>query len=528
MNFNVADDPWVPCMIDGEPTYLSLRDLFLRATEVDFVYHESVFCEVPLRRFLLALSYRILDGIENKGEWESLWDQGKFDATQVNAYFSDPDHHFDLFDTDHPFFQDAGFVYRKKENKKMKDQDPKPISCLMRDFPCGDTKVFHFHGHEEVIDGEVVAVRDGKPFGMTCAEVVPYLLNQAFFHSGGRGYRPSHAAGRLLTMSNGSNFFETTLLNLIPSLVLDTKCDVGSPLEWETPTPYYPDDNSYVSFSSIGKDYGRLLTWRVRKCRLIPSEDGRIYQAHFGPGPAIEMYGKKGEFLDGCYDPMMSVTIGKKDAMLMPIRCSTERSLWRELDAITCELEKRKRPICLSMIDRGMREHIEIGLLVIGVTTYGTSFFSTSGLESTQSEYFTLPVDVAGDSTLSQAIGKVVSWTNGVVGRLQSTMKSTLKSKIGGKDEKNEKVGTDTSDVGLLLAQVEPIFHDFMDSIVQIVGEKTIPKGKKTGVIIARYRDDIRSCVITSFVKFCESRKIPYDLIVKGLKSLESSVEKGM
>ena len=103
--FNLVDEPWVPCIrTDGQAEHLSLRDTLIRAHQLREIAGESPLVTAALYRLLLAVLHRVF-GPEDHDAWCNLWETGHWDTVQLDTYLEQWQHRFNLFDSEHPFYQ---------------------------------------------------------------------------------------------------------------------------------------------------------------------------------------------------------------------------------------------------------------------------------------------------------------------------------------------------------------------------------------------------------------------------------------
>lgn len=108
-SFNLIDKPWIPCLtLAGGREEFGIRDVLVQAHELREIRGDTPLETASLYRLLLAILHRIL-GPESASSWQRLWqkrEQG-FDVSDIDRYLQCWYHRFDLFDSEHPFFQVA-------------------------------------------------------------------------------------------------------------------------------------------------------------------------------------------------------------------------------------------------------------------------------------------------------------------------------------------------------------------------------------------------------------------------------------
>jgi CRISPR system Cascade subunit CasA len=137
--FNLAVDPWVPCvMADGTSCDLSLADTLIRAHEIRELFDESPLVTVAVHRLLLAILHRNF-GPANTNEWFALWRAGRWNEERLNAYFSRWSTRFELFDPARPFYQVTEIAGTPNQ----------PVSVLFQDLSGGNNPTLFDHTCED-------------------------------------------------------------------------------------------------------------------------------------------------------------------------------------------------------------------------------------------------------------------------------------------------------------------------------------------------------------------------------------------
>ncbi|WP_307866115.1 type I-E CRISPR-associated protein Cse1/CasA [Streptomyces smyrnaeus] len=207
--------PWVPVFVDGTTERVGLRELFVRAGEL-----EGLAVAVPpaasgLMRVLYAMAARItgLHQLPNGGteawldrRYELLEEGAGFDPDSVNAYF---DRHADglrLHDPVRPFLQDPRLSEECSGSSG--------VNKLVMSRPAGSNQVFFGH------------FTDAEPALLPSGEAVLHLLTQLYYGQSGQ-CTPRTVAGQRYgnTMAGplrrslschplGRSLYETLLLGL--------------------------------------------------------------------------------------------------------------------------------------------------------------------------------------------------------------------------------------------------------------------------------------------------------------------------
>ena len=59
ISFNLIDEPWIPCILDGTRVELGLRDVLAQAQQLREIRGDSPLETASLHRLLLAVLHRI-------------------------------------------------------------------------------------------------------------------------------------------------------------------------------------------------------------------------------------------------------------------------------------------------------------------------------------------------------------------------------------------------------------------------------------------------------------------------------------
>ncbi|MBN1319013.1 MAG: type I-E CRISPR-associated protein Cse1/CasA, partial [Anaerolineales bacterium] len=247
-SFNLLKEPWIPCIRgDGNPVELSLRETLARANSLRELHGESPLVIAALYRLLLAVLHRVFGPADHEA-WYELWRAGKFDMAPLDAYLSQWESRFDLFDPEHPFYQAA--------DDRVK---PKPVGSLVHEVASGNNATLFDHH----TDSDSILL---SPPGAART----LLAAQAFGLAGLSGleqkFTDAPCARGIVFLIHGYNLFETLLLNLIayPNDVFFVTRSSDLP-SWELDDPHLPDRNwpsGYLDF----------LTWQNRRVLFFPEQ----------------------------------------------------------------------------------------------------------------------------------------------------------------------------------------------------------------------------------------------------------------
>jgi len=302
--FDLLQSPWIPCIQnDGTPAELGMRDTLIRAHELRELGGESPLVTAALYRLLLAVLHRALQGPADADEWADLWDAGRWDAAQLDAYLERWQHRFDLFHPERPFYQSPDERVR-----------PKPVNRLLYEIASGNNPtLFDHHTHERVPD-------------LTPAQAARALVAlQAFGLAGLSGlpqkFTDAPCATGIVFLVQGETLFETLALNLLPypDDTILTHHPEDRPA-WEMDDPFTPDRTRPHGYL----DY---LTWQNRRILLLPeSADNGVVVRQMTEAPALRLDAD-------VLDPMTHYRRDERRGLL-PLAFTERRALWRDSAAL--------------------------------------------------------------------------------------------------------------------------------------------------------------------------------------------------
>ncbi|QDT37593.1 type I-E CRISPR-associated protein Cse1/CasA [Stratiformator vulcanicus] len=306
--FDLIDQPWLPVSRDGEMRDAGLREALLEAHNIDQLRDESPLVTAASLQLLLAIVHRAIDGPQSFDDWRELWNAGRLPKETVENYLDQWQERFDLFHPHHPFLQDASLPIDG------------PASTLdgMNKLLTGTEPINSLFHHDRSPSRHTPA----NPIDP--AEAARRLIAlQAFAISGGRGYLQTVRARGLCFQLLGENLFETILLNLLPTEIIEDEAvelaKLGQP-NWELDTP---------AKAQTRRPRGLLdhLTAVSRKVRLIPEvDDGKlkVRQMAFAMGRTIELADKTSE-------PFSAYVTDKRRQQ---IGLDLDRAVWRDSEAL--------------------------------------------------------------------------------------------------------------------------------------------------------------------------------------------------
>lgn len=335
-NFNLIDEPWIPCLdLQGREVEYGIRDTLLKAHELGEIFDNSPLVTVAIHRLLLAILYRAYDGPRDFQTWRVLNRHGGFDQSKVTTYLNKHEARFNLVDDNYPFFQMA----------KLETKTPVSVTRLSTECASGNNATLFDHTFDEE---DVV---------WTAAQAAKWLVGcQSFALGFGRsGDATINGAKETLPYSadaialrgmniwlQGQTLFDTLMINLTP-----VPANENSLPPWELSDSHLYRDKldgktqkQPISCSGIVDRF----TWQSRLVRLLP-ENGRFSRMYFTQGRSADK---------SPGDPMKIYRTSKNEG-ISALPLSSGKATWRESHAILTIPQansKEQRPGCFNLLAR--------------------------------------------------------------------------------------------------------------------------------------------------------------------------------
>lgn len=302
---NLVTNPWIPCvMLDGTRKTASLLEIFEQSHQVRCIFGDTPLETASILRLLLAIIHRARSGPADSSVWASIWQLGRFGKPETE-YLRQWQHRFNLYDSEHPFYQ---FV-PEKETKMISIAKPQP------DRVSGENGTLYDCSFDE----NPVAVSAAK-----AARIV--IASQAFSLGEIHGFKHSHCARGDIYIVEGQSLFETLMLNLLPynqqSPIPNTLDDRPA---WEQDDPFHPERET---------PYGWLdmLTWQSRRMVLYPEADGTVRWMYWLPGLFSDV---------NLREPMMRYIFRQSTQSLLPAATNIESGAqWLNLGHVARSVDK--------------------------------------------------------------------------------------------------------------------------------------------------------------------------------------------
>ncbi|WP_369201606.1 type I-E CRISPR-associated protein Cse1/CasA [Streptomyces sp. PU-14G] len=361
--FDLRDRPWIPVRVGGRSERVGLRELFLRAHEVEDLELPVPPAASGLMRILAAMTVRIvgegaarLDDADLAGK-SSAWrrlrnrvlEQGRFDPDRVREYFDRqvPAGRFDLFDAVRPFLQDPRLAKECVDPKGK--PNPSGVNKLVLGRPTGVNGAVLF-GH----------FTDREPVALPAAEAAWHMIAQLYHGPSGQctprritavraGSGDAGPLRKAVSYFPWADSFFATLVLAVPAPWGDLELSGGT-CPWEQEE--LPDPEQPVAATWPG----RLLTGRARHAvLLVPSADRRevvdAYLTWSTHTPA-----------DVALDPFVIGDVPVKGGAPYARVADGARATWRDLDSLLMQTGTvdGKRPRAFERLPRRLSGQLRV------------------------------------------------------------------------------------------------------------------------------------------------------------------------
>lgn len=409
-SFNLVTEGWIPCVdANGNIQELNLLDTFRRADEiVEILDTSSPLATASLHRLLLAILYRNVN-LDSFSDWKTLWRNG-WDNQQIEDYFNQWHHRFDLFNDERPFYQTPG----------MPEHMLGSAGKLTYNVSSGGNRILFDHSSEETV----------VPF--TPQQAARLLVAfQAFATGGihtyekGRSYAV-HAplVDGAIIIPIGNNLRETLLLNLViyhqqGSRVFFAKNPDDRPT-WEQDEPAKIAERLPLGYL----DY---LTWQSRRIWLKPEFDGDNLCVR----KAIVADGLRFPKTATVFDPMM---VYNRDEP-KPHRLRADKAYWRNSMALLeSMLTNNKCSRVLEHIGQMIYQGVLPSDAIYNVNVFGVITKQAEVL-SWQHEQQPLPLRYLSDNDLVGELRDCCEMVKEIDSALYGALKTACETFTSTKDE---------------------------------------------------------------------------------------------
>lgn len=388
IKFNLLHEEWILVRKpNGQMKEVSILDLFRGAPTYQSLAGELPTQDVAILRVLLAILHAVFARYDIEGNyspisspgdalqrWKSIWDMGEFPMGIIEDYLMHFEERFWLFHPEYPFYQVAPKdTFCDSQGKRILSS-AKDASSLIGDIAESGNKTRLFSYRTQ---------KDCVPYG----EAARWLIYTNSFDvaPGGRpssegitikGYGLPWLSQLGLLWANGSNLFETLMLNFVLS--------TPKQKSWEPDVIWEQDQDYNVEFlldtdPVLPAEPCDLLTMQFRRVQLVRCEERQCVKGY------LQWSGQSLSSENASIE-VMTLWRRNKDGALVPKLHDESRQMWRDFSSIFSTSDKDDRPGIVNWIDWLKRD----GLLHIPFIQ-----FNTAGVRYKQN---TLITDVFTDS----------------------------------------------------------------------------------------------------------------------------------
>lgn len=366
--YNLLKEPWLRVMYsNGEEKSVNLIDVFKDAHIISGISGEMASQDVAILRFLLAITYRVvenetIDGVKRKifdateayNRWQEYWKRGSFSYEAFEEYLESYEDRFYLIHPKRPFYQfpiDNGTAYKAKKLKGDVSESGNKIKIFSAVNGVYKNSLHYDEATRWLI--HLMAYDDAS-------------LKPVFKESGLKmDSAKTGWLGRLsLVYIRGNNLFETLMMNLV---LLDKE---GEPFPdekpiWEEDTIVLTERRSIP----IPKNPIGVLTVQSRRV-LLETDNGLVlgYKEYVGD-----------QFADTCSNvEQMTMWKQDKDTNWVPKKITdSSHQMWRDYSSILARADDKMPPgvirWCSELIDQNLIKNEILTIVTTNIIYAGGS-----------------------------------------------------------------------------------------------------------------------------------------------------------
>lgn len=335
--FNLLEEPWVCVMQEnGEVKELSLIDALIHAHQYRGLSGELPTQDVAVLRLLLAVLQTVVyrydaDGNEDElvetedayERWEEIWNEGKLPEKPIREYLAKWKERFYLYDSNRPFYQVPKAAIGTECKAAKLNGEISESSNKLRLFSNRAGKEKKFLSDSEA--ARWLLYLNG--YDDTSAKP-----KQKGLPSPGTGW-----LGKLgLIYADGSNLFETLMLNLVVVNISDKECwDSPKPV-WEAETVKSAERTEIV----VPSNQAELLT--VQSRRILLKKEVQGVSGYYVLGG--DFFPKEAAYMEQMtvwkkYEPK-----GNAVPYYQPRRHLPEKQMWRDFSNLVMSDQENRTP----------------------------------------------------------------------------------------------------------------------------------------------------------------------------------------
>jgi CRISPR system Cascade subunit CasA len=385
-SFDLIHQPWIPVMVAGTRTDVSLMDAVTAAGEIDgLAADDPLEAAAVFRQVLLPVVIDALGMPASAADWARRWNDGSPDFAAARGYLTEHAACFDLFDEVRPFVQVA-------QLRTMAD-DTKPVSLLIPSIATGNN-VPLFSSRTEADPPALTPAQAAR------AVLVAHSWDTAAIKSGADG-DPRVSKGK--TTGNPTGYLGQLGVVIPAGRTLAQTLALSVPV---SPQGLRPGDRPQWRADPAGPAWRQraalgvldLLTWQSRRIRLIPKTDDSgdltISRVVLTAGDRLDQIPQDLE----PHTPWKQVDKPKAgQAPQRPVRHVSGKDAWRGLDALLAIREPSDARVSAPNVLIQVSELIADGYLppglMLSVMIVGVAYGNQSAVvEDVISDQIPMPV----------------------------------------------------------------------------------------------------------------------------------------
>ena len=362
-SYDLTTEKWIPCIDRHNRLVLvSLREAIDEAHNLVALAADLPIMNSALFLFLLAFT-SASHPLRDLDDWEKLYVSGSFSKQATETYLKKWANRFDLFDPEHPFYQDPKFGKREKDQKNLKSGTkplPKSIKGLLMHLSSGSNATLFEHSFDEQEKWY-----DPAEIARILVMVQPYSLGGMTSASIGKDkyYKDSAFSRGVTFLCRGDDLFDSLMQNMIPAEKDPISHGKGDRPCWEAEDPFADD-------SGEPRGLLDLLTLQSRRILLMPeltSLGVMVKDCFTAPGLSLVE-----SFKNPFYLNIFDSDKGKVSAK--PFRFRTNGVIWRDSNVILDRTRENSDPpitnsLFYDLKAEGILQNQKISLDLYGMVT---------------------------------------------------------------------------------------------------------------------------------------------------------------
>ncbi len=549
--FNLQDEPWIWCTLNGESKELNLKDIFKMSQNIGEITDVSPMVAISIYRFLLAIMYSAFreerrwpgkHEIWSIDDWKNIHADPGGAIEQILAYLETVHERMWLFHPEYPFYQ-------KPDLKLKESKDPEDGK-----MPIGKMRMYAANSSQGTLFDHTVESDSSSTKSVYPDEAARLLLAFQNFDIGTAGTAEYHddgqetkylkdslLRGEAVNFWQGNSLFQTLLLNLVPLHELDVLSKFEYPAENLSDRPSFEVDPDYLwkepgcrqktekgDFVYIKKVEGIIdyLTWQSRKTKLFRNEQNIIVS--FARTKGLVFPGN-----ENILDPFVIYNYreGKKPGeggWKSKIRLDPEKQIWRSLDVLLARIIPSKHDFLPALTTKFLSETYskEISNGDVKISLFSHYQEANQRIKDWSQQTFPIPATYMKNESFVDGIeiilnmGKEISWG------LKRSSQTIVEELLAGK-EKSVQIDLEADFWPLLQIPFAKFVNDlgqydedaFWDDASQIKIREIFSNWQNTVISMAR---DVFNRATTK-IRFNASG---INAIIKGQQVLERSIAK--